>query len=201
MGKMNLIKANWSGKVGETVGAKWKNVSTIRAYAKPTYTDTPAQQTIRAGFKAVSAYLSLMAPQLKPYSALNTRGMSVRNALLHLNKAEITAGALTPANLLLSHGGLPVVTPLTAVAASNAVTITWTPAVSPIIDAKAKIVAVWYNKAGTNCIVAAADNTTGTITINNATGAAADDDVWIYLLDYRGSAKVASPSEHAVTTA
>ena len=57
MGKMNLLKANWEGKVGQTVGAKWKNKSTIRTYTKPSNPNTAGQQSVRGVFAEMTAQI------------------------------------------------------------------------------------------------------------------------------------------------
>ena len=94
MGVMNLLKADWKGKVGQTVGAKWKNLSTIRTYTKPSNPDTAAQQVTRSGFKEVSSFAALFSDQIKQLSALDTRGMSVRNAIISANSEMVKNGAL-----------------------------------------------------------------------------------------------------------
>ena len=91
MGKMNTLKGNYIGKVGQTVGAKWKNLSTERVFTKPANPNTQAQQTVRSGFKAINAFVALFADQIRYKSALDTSGMSVRNAIVKLNK-EMVAG-------------------------------------------------------------------------------------------------------------
>ena len=92
MGKMNLLKANWEGKVGQTVGAKWKNKSTIRTYTKPSNPDTAAQQSVRTVFGDMTSFVALFADQIKYLSALDTAGQSVRNAIIQANKDQIEAG-------------------------------------------------------------------------------------------------------------
>ena len=53
MGIMNLLKADWKGKVGQTVGAKWKNKSTIRTYSIPADPKTAAQLEVRDAFMSL----------------------------------------------------------------------------------------------------------------------------------------------------
>jgi hypothetical protein len=203
MGLMNLLKANWSGKVGQTVGAKWKNKSTIRTYTKPAYSDTPAQQEIRAGFGEQSSFIALFADQIKSLSALDTKGMSVRNAILKLNKAQIPTGAFDPATLQISRGGLPQPTAIavTAPAGLTKVSASWDPAVGATISAKAKVVVVAVNKAENFAAVGSALNTAGTLDITTAVPASVSLAVYVYLVDYRGSSRVGSVSSYrAVAT-
>lgn len=42
---MNTLKGNYTGKVGQTVGSKWKNLSTERVFTKPSNPNTEAQLT------------------------------------------------------------------------------------------------------------------------------------------------------------
>ena len=198
MGLMNLLKANWTGKVGQTVGAKWKNKSTIRSFTKPSYTDTPAQQTVRAGFGAITSYVALFADQIKALSALDTKGMSVRNAIIKLNKAQVASGTLDPATLQVSRGGLPVIT--SAAGALNSgktiLTFTWDKAEGATISAKAKVVVIIVDDATNFAAVGSALNTAETLAIpaTYPTGTALN--VHYYLVDYRGSSRVGSPSGH-----
>jgi hypothetical protein len=203
MGIMNLLKANWSGKVGETVGAKWKNLSTIRTYTKPAYSDTPAQQTIRQGFGEMSAFVALFADQIKSLSALDTKGMSVRNAIVHLNHAMVAAGALDPATLQISRGGLPQPTAITASAPAGLTTLTadWTPSQGATVSARAKVVVIFADKTTNFAAVGSALNSAGTLSITAAVPASATLHCYVYLLDYRGSSRVGSLSSYrAVTT-
>lgn len=204
MGKMNLLKAAYTGKVGETVGAKWKDKNTIRVRTVPANPNTQAQQTVRGGFAEMSKFVSLFADQIKTTSALNTRGMSVRNAIMKMNKEMIAAGTLTAENLVISSGGLP--TPggnaPTAAQATGAVTVPLTEVTGTNITDKCKLVVVVVAPSANQGFVQVEDNATASATVN--TGITGTDEIFVYVyaLDYRGSAKVASASRgHAVTPA
>ena len=203
MGKMNLLKANWTGRVGQTVGAKWKNISTIRSYTKPTDADTPAQQTIRSGFGDISKFISLFAPQVKSLSPLNVKGMSVRNAILQINKDMIVSGALAPATLTISKGGLTNVAGITATVPAGlaSLNVSWTPSVSVIISAKAKVVVVAVDSVNSYAIAGSGLQSAGTLSIPAAFKPNAALAVYVYLLDYRGSSKVGSISAYQSVTA
>lgn len=196
MGIMNLLKANWTGKVGQTVGAKWKDKSTIRSYTPPAYTNTPAQQTIRSGFGEISTYVSLFADQIKSLSALDTKSMSVRNAIIKLNKEQIEAGSLDPSTLKVSRGGLPAVTGLTATAPAGLTKITaqWKPVQGATISAKAKVVIIVCNDEKNFAAVGAELNTKGTIEIPAVIPPSTPLSIHYYLIDYRGSSRVGSVS-------
>lgn len=201
MGKMNLLKANWYGKVGQTVGAKWKNKSTIRTYTKPANPDTAAQQTVRGGFASITSFVALFADGIRYKSALDTAGQSVRNAIIKLNKEMVAAGSLTKANLLISKGGLQKPAVSAASLASNKVSVTFAAPTATNFTNKAKLIVVAVD--GVDGVVdvfeAAPDAGTaaGTVTFDGSN----DVDVYAYWLDYRGSNKVASASVYKAITA
>ena len=198
MGKLNILKAAYYGKVGETVGAKWKNKNTVRVLTIPSNPNTMAQQTVRTGFKDISKFVALFADQIKTVSALNTRGMSVRNAIIKENKMMVSAGTLTTADLVISKGGLP--TPQGAAAtgaqATGVVTVPVTAITGTNVTAKAKIVVVVVSQNAQQAWVAVDDNTTKNIEVNTGLTGTDPLDVYIYAIDYRGSAKVGSLSRY-----
>ena len=201
MGKMNLLKANWEGKVGQTVGAKWKNKSTIRTYTKPANPDTAAQQSVRTVFGDMTSFVALFADQIKYLSALNTAGQSVRNAIIQANKAMISAGTFTKANLLISKGGLQKVANEAGVADSNKVKITWDNPTATNFTANAKLVAVMVQEASGLVDVVEADATSGATGVTSAIDFEAGAvDCYVYFLDKRGSNKVASISDYLTVT-
>lgn len=198
MGKLNILKAAYYGKVGETVGAKWKDKNTVRVLTIPSNPNTQAQQTVRTGFSEISKFVALFADQIKTVSALNTRGMSVRNAIIKENKEMVTDGTLDPAHLVISKGGLPTPggAPASGAQASGDITVPLVAITGTNVTAKAKIVVVVVSQSASQAWVQVEDNTTGSITIN--TGVAGTDpmEVYVYAIDYRGSAKVGSLSRH-----
>ena len=201
MGKMNLLKANWEGKVGQTVGAKWKNRSTIRTYTKPSNPKTAAQVTVRTAFAGMTSYVALFADQIKYLSALNTSGQSVRNAIIQANKMQIQNGTFQKSTLVISKGGLQKVSGGNAEAATKKVKVTWNNPTATNFTAKAKFVAVMIQEdSGLVDVVTESANkgTQGvTSSIDFATG---DVDVFVYFLDVRGSSKVASISDYLTVT-
>ena len=202
MGKLNILKAAYYGKVGETVGAKWKDKNTVRVLTIPSNPNTQAQQTVRTGFSEISKFVALFSDQIKTVSALNTRGMSVRNAIIKENKEMVTAGALTPGNLVISKGGLP--TPQGAAASgvqgTGAITVPVTEITGTNVTAKAKIVVVVVSQSASQAWVQVEDNTTGNITVNTGVTGTNPMEVYVYAIDYRGSAKVGSLSRHQQVT-
>ena len=195
MGKMNLLKANWEGKVGQTVGAKWKNKSTIRTYTKPSNPNTAAQQGVRGVFAEMTSFVALFADQIKYLSALNTAGQSVRNAIIQANKSQMMGAAFDKTTLLISKGGLQKVAGESANASTGKITVTWTKPTATNFTANAKLIAVMVQPATglVEVAEAAADAQTLTGTMTFETGSV---DAYVYYLDKRGSNKVASVSDY-----
>lgn len=199
MGKMNLLKGNWEGKVGQTVGAKWKDKSTIRTFTKPANPKTAAQQEVRTVFKDMTSFVALFADQIKYKSALNTAGQSVRNAIIQLNKAQISDGAFDKSTLLISKGGLQKVAGEAATESSGKIALTWTKPTATNFTADAKLVAVAIQSASgmVEVIEAAANDESASGDVTFESG---NVDIYVYYLDKRGSNKVASISDYLSVT-
>lgn len=199
MGKMNLLKGKWDGKVGQTVGAKWKNRSTIRTYTAPSNPNTQAQQNVRGAFKSITSFVALFSDQIKYLSALDTSGMSVRNAIVKLNKDMIAQNSFAKANLLISKGGLQKVTGEAGTASSGKITITWTAPTATNFTSEAQLVAVMVQESTgiveVKTAAATAETLEGALTFD-----AGAVDVYVYFLDKRGSNKVASLSDYIEVT-
>ena len=195
MGKMNLLKANWEGKVGQTVGAKWKNKSTIRTYTKPSNPNTAAQQGVRGVFAEMTSFVAMFADQIKYLSALNTAGQSVRNAIIQANKSQMMGASFDKTTLLISKGGLQKVAGESGSASTGKITVTWNKPTATNFTANAKLIAVMVQPATglVEVVEAAADaeTLTGNMTFENGSV-----DVYVYYLDKRGSNKVASASDY-----
>lgn len=198
MGKMNLLKGNWEGKVGQTVGAKWKNKSTIRTYTKPSNPKTAAQMSVRSAFASMTAYVALFADQIKYLSALNTSGQSVRNAIIQANKMQISDGTFNKSTLMVSKGGLQKVTNEQATQAAGKITVTWDKPTATNFTKDAKLVAICIQESsGLVEVLEAEAKPVGNATVSgNITFAAGNVDIYVYFLDKRGSNKVASLSDY-----
>ena len=203
MGILNLLKAAYSGKVGQTVGAKWKDKHTVRVYTIPTNPKTQAQETVRAGFKAISEYVALFADPLRTVSPLDTRGMSVRNAIMKLNKEMIAGDSFDAETLQISRGGLPVPALPSSVTASGAgpISLSLTEVTGATITSRAKIVVVAVNQTAKTAAVVVADNATDAASIPLAFQTGDVINIYAYTLDYRGSSKVGSKTAFVTTTA
>lgn len=195
---MNLLKGNWEGKVGQTVGAKWKNKSTIRTYTKPSNPKTAAQMSVRSAFAQMTAYVALFADQIKYLSALNTSGQSVRNAIIQANKMQISDGTFNKETLMVSKGGLQKVTNEQANANAGKITITWDKPTATNFTKDAKLVAICIQESsGLVEVLEAEAKPTGSATVSgNIVFANGSVDVYVYFLDKRGSNKVASLSDY-----
>lgn len=195
MGKMNLLKANWDGKVGETVGSKWKNRKTIRTYTKPSNPNTQAQQSVRGAFKDLSSFVALFADQIKYRNALDTAGMSARNQIIHLNREQIADGTFDASDLIISKGGLQKPMGLARSGGSGAVvSVTWTAPTATNFTDNAEMVVVAVDKENQTVDVFGAKATALSAegTVSFAAGSTVE--VYAYYLDKRGSNKIASNS-------
>ena len=196
MGKMNLLKGKWDGKVGQTVGAKWKNKATIRTYSVPSNPNTQAQQDVRGAFKAMSQYVALFADGIKYKSALNVAGMSVRNAIIKLNKDMIAMNNFEKASLLVSKGGLQKPTSVVASLeeSTNVAKVTFNAPTATNFTAKAEVVVIAIDEKEGLVDVFTGKASEGTTKGTIAFADKEDIQMYVYFLDYRGSNKVASES-------
>jgi len=201
MGKLNLIQGKWNGKVGQLVGAKWKNKATLRAYAVPSNPKTQAQQTVRNVFKDITSFVALFSDQIRYLSSLNTRGQSVRNAIIQANKDMIDNGTFDKTQLVVNKGGLPNATGVSATYAGGNATISFTAPVATNITAQAILVAAVVDETNKVANAGSALLTAGTATVNVALASGVTADVYYWIIDYRGSARVGSFSGHTTVTA
>ena len=197
MGELNLLKAAYTGKVGKTVGAKWKNISTVRTFTKPANPKTEAQVSVRSAFKDINSFVARFADAIKYLSAWNTAGMSVRNAIVKANKAMIDTGTFDKETLQISKGGLAKPTNLAGTWSSSAggtIGYTWTKPIASNISADAKMVIVAVDEINDlfEVVEAKASAETATGKVNFPSTAVLS--VYGYILDKHGSVKVASNS-------
>lgn len=202
MGILNVIKGKWDGKVGELVGAKWKNKATLRSYTKPSNPKTDPQMKVRGVFGQMTAFTALFTDQIKYLTSLDTRGQSVRNAIVSINKSMIDSGTFEKADLLVNKGGLPNVTAfaVAAVSAGANIQATFTAPVATNITEKAKIVAVAVDGENRIAGVGEALLADGEVTINISPVSGGTVDIYYWVIDFRGSARVGSVSGHIEKT-
>lgn len=197
MGELNLLKGAYTGKVGKTVGAKWKNLSTVRTFTKPANPKTEAQVSVRSAFKDINSFVARFSDAIKYLSAWNTAGMSVRNAIVKANKAMIDTGTFDKETLLISKGGLAKPTNLAGTWSSSAggtIGFTWAKPIASNISADAKMIIVAVDEINDlfEVVEAKASAETATGAVNFPSTAVLS--VYGYILDKHGSVKVASNS-------
>ena len=203
MGKLNLLKGAYEGKVGQTVGAKWKNKSTVRTFTKPSDPKTQAQMDVRNAFAAMTSFVALFADQIKYISPLSTAGMSVRNAIIKQNKAQIQGNAFDAANLIIAKGGLqkPSTVVVTKEETTNVIKATFAKPTATNFTKKAIAVLVAVDKTNQVVDVATGPASEGSVTGTIAFAGTGKVDTYLYFLDYRGTAKVGSLSVYAAVGA
>ena len=201
MGKLNLLKGRYTGKVGETVGAKWKDKSTLRTFSIPSNPRTSAQQSVRTVFADMTAFVALFADQIKYLSALNTSGMSVRNAIIKLNKDQIAIGTFDKANLEISRGGLQKPTVSQPTAETGKIVLPFTAPTATNFTNDAKLIVVFVDAVNSIVDVKEAKTDAGRVESANLFASSASVDVYAYYLDKRGSSKIASVSVYQSYTA
>lgn len=94
MGKMNFVSGGYYGKVGQTVGQRWRNTRTVRAYVIPRNPRTETQQANRANFADCTGATQL-ALQLNGQSLLwdNSKNTAFNNRMAESRKyAELGGG-------------------------------------------------------------------------------------------------------------
>lgn len=197
MGELNLLKGAYTGKVGKTVGAKWKNLSTVRTFTKPANPKTEAQVSVRNAFKEINSFVARFSDAIKYLSAWNTSGMSVRNAIVKANKAMIDTGTFDKETLQISKGGLAKPTALAGTwdsAAGGVISFTWTKPIASNISADAKMIVVAVDTKNDLFEVIEAKASEGSAAGSLTFPSSAELAIYGYILDKHGSVKVASNS-------
>lgn len=106
MAKFNTLAGGYYGKLGATVGQRWKNLRTVRTYVIPANPQTPTQQANRNRFSDCVWYAQI-AQQINPKTtAFDTTAktlwncrMSTARALQDLNLSEMDRIPLYPTTL------------------------------------------------------------------------------------------------------
>jgi Family of unknown function (DUF6266) len=101
------ILGSGSGKIGGAIMAKWKSINYIRGYAVPKNPNSPAQQLVRATFKAMVVATQELMPTLIPQAwdpYYNT--MSGYNAFFKENYFHLDGSNLPTVDFVFSKGTL-----------------------------------------------------------------------------------------------
>ena len=142
-------------------------------------------------FKDMSSFVALFSDQVKTLTSLNTRGQTVRNAIIQANKDQFgMSAAFDPASLVVNKGGLVALQGL----AFSGGALSWTPPVATNISAKAIVVAIWAAPVTKTAYVQTALASAGTLAFTSAPPAGSH--VYAYMIDYRGSTRVGNYSVH-----
>jgi hypothetical protein len=146
----------------------------------------------------MSKFCSLFTGLIKSVSPLDTRGQSVRNALVSLNKDMLKLNSFNPANLIVSRGGLPNIHELEVQIhdGGDGALIQWQRVTGPTITVKALLVWIMVNLDENFAAAEWELNSKGFFDSVVQYPAGATLHVYNYLLDYRGSSKVGSASTH-----
>lgn len=79
MGFINLLKNGYRGKLGETVGQKWKDQLTVRTYQGTNNSKSPAQIDQRAHYKTLIQEASVRYPLFCTSERIQVKGMNKFN--------------------------------------------------------------------------------------------------------------------------
>lgn len=112
-------------KIGNVVGAKWKNRYYFRTLVTPSNPNSVAQQLVRTNFSILVAFgRQILGSVLQPYWDPFYTGMSGFNALVKYNM-EAQPGAFDWSLVTVARGSLEGTTITAATYATNTVTITF----------------------------------------------------------------------------
>lgn len=194
MGVFNFTRGGFTGSVGVHTGRNWKGKNVLSPKTAPAYSRTEKQAEVRDGFGRFTKFVALFAPEIKLMTSWATSKMSVRNAIIQANKANITAPAFGFESLVINKGGRQKPINFTATSAAGIITATWSKPTSTVYTSNAKLVIVAVDEQDAIVEVAEvspnAETWTGTINF----GTNSDVYVYGYYIDKVGSARVGSLS-------
>jgi hypothetical protein len=188
MPKINWIKGELRGKLGEIVGSSWKGKGYIKTYTKPGNPNTPAQQNTRSVFQNLAHIGKVIYKSLGLYTRPVPHGMTAYNNLLKLNKPLFAKEGVkwAPLELSILSGDLiaAAITAATFDPATFEATITWDNAHGDAAD-KAFIV-LYDNESKKTVYTTEIDRSAGTCTIDAAAFAntSSYSDIYAYLAFY-----------------
>lgn len=195
MARVNLITGSWDGKVGQLVGAKWKDKKTLRAYAKPSNPNTAAQQEKRAVFKGMTEYVALFSDGIKQLTSLNTRGMTVRNAIIQANKEQFAGGTVEYDDLIVNKGGLAQLIDIQGSDNAGEVVVTYETPTATNISTNAKVVSVLVVPSKKVAFVKEVPFNKKEIKFGYDLETGTNAWIYTWVIDYRGSTRVGSNSQ------
>lgn len=196
MALQNTTQGYFNGKMGTSVGFKWKDKRVERAYSIPSNPRTDKQVAVRTKFSDMTKFIALFSDNLKYLTALDVSSMSVRNAIIKLNKDVFSGDAFIPSELQVSNGGLqrPNLGTPEKSAENGQITVTWTAPTATNISSSAQLVFIAVDSVNSIADVVTAPISALTITTNASFTESTTVNTYAYILDYRNTAKVASKS-------
>lgn len=109
MAKQNFLGGGYTGKLGATIGQRWKNAYTVRTYTKPTNPQTPAQQANRGAFGGAVFFAQLGNQMNYKSPAFNTANntewayrMSAAKINIQNNLTDLAIIPIVPQNFTTS---------------------------------------------------------------------------------------------------
>ena len=87
MAKFNTLAGGYYGKLGATVGQRWKNIRTVRAYVVPHNPQTEVQQKNRQRFSDCVFYAQLAGQMNAKVTAFDTTSKTLWNARMSTARA------------------------------------------------------------------------------------------------------------------
>jgi hypothetical protein len=188
MSRINWIKGELKGRLGEIVGSSWKGHAYTKTYTKPTNPNTPAQIEIRALFQNIAHIGKSVNEPLERYTRPKPRGMTAYNHLIQQNKPmfQKQGQKWAPLEFVFMSGDLAGAEIAEAVfdGAALTATVTWDGTTGEGAD---QAFAIIYDNASKRVAYAVeVARSAGTVTIDAAAFAnvSAYNDIYAYLAFY-----------------
>jgi hypothetical protein len=107
LAKLNWLEGTYTGRLGASVGSKWKSLNTVRTYTKGAKSNTEGQRAVRDLTGFLAPFLANFAQAIKPYTAYELSKMSYPNHVMRESKALYADETLDPvADCVYSKGSL-----------------------------------------------------------------------------------------------
>ncbi|MGN1315537.1 MAG: hypothetical protein ACI4VW_00535, partial [Acutalibacteraceae bacterium] len=99
MGKLNIINANYMGKVGENYGTKWKNKSVIKAVPFSHAPHNEKQKNAWSAFQRLNRFVAYYSKNMSQYSSLSFKNKNKINVFATFFKNLIANGSFNINNI------------------------------------------------------------------------------------------------------
>jgi hypothetical protein len=186
--KINFIKGELKGRLGEIVGSSWKGKAYTKTYTKPTNPNTPKQMEIRYLFQNIAHIGTGIRAPLEKYTRPVPHRMTAYNHLIKLNKSLFgkQGSKWDPVELVIMSGDLQSVPITTAVfdATAFSATVTWDGTTGAADD---KAIVVIYNDVSKHIVYATEiDRNAGTAVVDASKfkDVSSYNDIYAYLAFY-----------------